>query len=188
MEKGKLLSLCSRERRHFFRARFACLSKVVVFGCKSIGTSKGYGERETSLATLEREGGTFSGFAMLASQKWWFLVAKVLAPVRGKERGKLLSLRSRERGALFQGSLCSPLKSGGFWLQKYWHRLGVWREGNFSHYAQERGGHFFRACFAHLSKVVVFGCKISGTSKGYGERKISLTTLEREGGTFSGLT
>merc|ERR1711946_118204 len=103
MEKGKLLSLCSRERRHFFRARFACLSKVVVFGCKSIGTSKGYGERETS-------------------QKRWFLVAKVLAPVRGMERGKLLSLRSRERGALFQGSLCSPLKSGGFWLQKYWHQ------------------------------------------------------------------
>ena len=30
------------------------------------------------------------------------------------ERGKLLSLCSRERGALFQGSLCSPLKSGGF--------------------------------------------------------------------------
>ena len=55
---------------------------MVVFGCKNSGTSKGYGERETSLATLEREGGTFSGLAMLASQKWWFLVAKVLAPVR----------------------------------------------------------------------------------------------------------
>ena len=67
------------------------------------------------------EGDTYSGLALLTSQKWWFLVAKVLAPVRGMERGKLLSLRSRERGALFQGSLCSPLKSDGFWLQKYWH-------------------------------------------------------------------
>ena len=29
------------------------------------------------------------------------LFAKVFAPVRGMEKGKLLSLRSRERGALF---------------------------------------------------------------------------------------
>ena len=56
----------------FFRARFARLSKVLVF------------------------------------------VANRGAPVRGMERGKLLSLRSRERETLFQGSLCSPLKSGGF--------------------------------------------------------------------------
>ena len=109
---------------------------MVVFGCKISGTSKGYGEREISLATLKSERGTFSGLALLASQKWWFLVAKTVAPVRG----------------------------------------------------MERGGHFFRACFACLSKVVVFGCKNSGTSKGYGEREISLATLEREGGTFSGLT
>ena len=27
---------------------------------------------------------------------------------------ELISLRSRERGVLIQGSLCSPLKSGGF--------------------------------------------------------------------------
>ena len=88
---------------------------MVVFGCKISGTSKGYGEREISLAMLERKGGTFSGLALLASQKWCFLVAKSVAPVRGMERGKFFSLRSRERG------------------------------------------HFFRACFAHLSKVVVFG-------------------------------
>ena len=98
---------------------------MVVFGCKISGTSKGYGEREISLATLKSERGTFSGLALLASQKWWFLVAKTVAPVRGMEKGKFLSLRSRERGALFQDSLCSPLKSGGFWLQKEWHRLGV---------------------------------------------------------------
>ena len=34
---------------------------------------------------------TFSGLALLASQKSWFLVAKMCAPVRGMERGKLLS-------------------------------------------------------------------------------------------------
>ena len=31
------------------------------FGCKIIGNSKGYGERETSLASLEREGALFQG-------------------------------------------------------------------------------------------------------------------------------
>ena len=36
------------------------------------------------------------------------------APVRGMYRGELLSLCSRERSALIQGSLSSPLKSGGF--------------------------------------------------------------------------
>ena len=89
---------------------------------KNVCTSKGYGERKTSLASLEKEGGTFSGLALLASQKWWFLVAKSVAPVRGMERGKFLSLHLRERGALFQGSLCLPLKSGGFWLQNQWHQ------------------------------------------------------------------
>ena len=92
MEKGKLLLLHSRERRHFFRACFARLSKVVVlfakvfapvrgmergkllslcwplksggFICKIIGNSKRYGERETSLTLLEREGGTFSVFSL----------------------------------------------------------------------------------------------------------------------------
>mgnify|MGYP007051346121 CR=1 len=40
---------------------------------KSWCTSKGYLERETSLASLEREGDAFSGLALLACQKWWFL-------------------------------------------------------------------------------------------------------------------
>ena len=97
---------------------------MVVFGCKKSGTSKGYGEREISLTPLKREGGTFSGLALLASQKWWFLVAKRVAPVRDVEKGKFLSLRLRERGPLFQGSL------------------------------------------SRLSKVVVFGCKKSGTGWG----------------------
>ena len=33
---------------------------------------------------------------------------------KGYVERELLSLRSRERGVLIQGSLCSPLKSGGF--------------------------------------------------------------------------
>ena len=36
-------------------------------------TGKGYVERVTFLASLEREGGTYSGLALLASQNWWFL-------------------------------------------------------------------------------------------------------------------
>ena len=132
---------------------------------------------------------------MLASQKWWFLVAKTVAPVRGMEKGKFLSLRSRERGALFQGSLCSPLKSGGFFGKNVCTSKGygeretslasLEREGALfqgllcsplksggffgksigtskgygkreTTHAHERGRHFFRARFAHLSKVVVF--------------------------------
>ena len=71
-----------------------------------------YVVRETSLASLNRERESlYSGLTMLTSQK--FLVAKVLASVRGIGKGKLLSLRVKERG------------------------------------------HFFRAHFACLSKVVV---------------------------------
>ena len=43
-----------------------------------------------------RERGHFSGLALLASQKWWFSVALLNAPLRGMYRGKLLSLRSIE--------------------------------------------------------------------------------------------
>ena len=97
MQRGKLLLLSSRKRESLYRAHFAHLSKVVVF-CGTFGcTSKGYVERETSLALLKREGvreGNFSCFAqergsqftgltMLASQKWWFSVALLGAPVRG---------------------------------------------------------------------------------------------------------
>ena len=78
--EGELLSLCLRERGALFRARFARLSKVVVF-CGTFGcTGEGYVERE------------------------------------------LLSLCSREGGVLIQGSLCTPLKSGGF----LWHLWVHW--------------------------------------------------------------
>ena len=115
----------------------------------------------------QERGNTFSGLALLASQKWWFLVAKSVAPVRGMERGDTfsgLALLASQKWWFLVAKTVAPVRG------------------------MERGGHFFRACFACLSKVVVFGCKNSGTSKGYGEREISLATLEREGGTFSGLT
>ena len=75
MKREKLLSLRSRERESLFRARYARLSKVVVFCGTFVCTSKGYIERETSLTSLKK------------------------------------------KGVAFQGSLCSPLKSGGF----LWH-------------------------------------------------------------------
>ena len=62
--------LCSPPKSGGFFGTFLC-------------TCKGYVERETSLALLEREGGIYSGLALLASQKWWFSVALLNAPVRG---------------------------------------------------------------------------------------------------------
>ena len=117
------------------------------FGC----TGKGHVERKTSLATLEREKGTYSGLPLLASQKLWFSVTLLgnfsryarkgggylfraryarLSKVvvfcgtfgctgKGYVEKELLLLRSRGRRVLIQGSLCSPLKSGGF-LWHFW--------------------------------------------------------------------
>ena len=67
--------------------------------------SKGYVERVISLPSLEREGSTFSGVTLLASQRWCFgtFVCTSMGYVE-----------SVERGILIQGSLCSPLKSGVF--------------------------------------------------------------------------
>ena len=56
---------------------------MVVFCGTFECTGKGYVERETSLALLKREGGHFTGLVLLASQKWWFSVALLGAPVRG---------------------------------------------------------------------------------------------------------
>ena len=71
-------------------------------------------------------------------------MALLCAPVRGIQRGKLLSLRLRERESLF------------------------------------------RACYARLSKVVVFCGTFVCTSKGYIERETSPTPLKKEGVTFQG--
>ena len=77
------------------------------FGC----TSKGYVERETSLA--RERGGLFRApFACLS--KVVVLVALFWCIGKGYVEGGLLLLRSREREVLIQGLLCSPLKSGGY--------------------------------------------------------------------------
>ena len=55
------LASLKRERELLFRAHYACLSKVMVFCGTFECTSKGYAERETSLALLERERVAFQG-------------------------------------------------------------------------------------------------------------------------------
>ena len=66
------------EREVVQNVKITCAASDINHKCiwsKSIVTSKGYRERETSLALLKREG-TFSGLALLASQKWWFWLQK----------------------------------------------------------------------------------------------------------------
>ena len=62
------------------------------------------------------------------------------------------------------------------------HRKGVCRKGTSLAWL-ERGGYLFRACFACLSKVVVFCGTFECTGKGYVERETSLALLEKEGDT-----
>ena len=68
----ELLLLRSRERRVLIQGLLCSPLKSGGFGGTFECTGKGYVERGTSLASLEREGGTYSGLALLASQKWWF--------------------------------------------------------------------------------------------------------------------
>ena len=144
-EGGRLLLLLSWERESHYRARFARLSKVVVF----CGTSKGYLERETSLTLPEREGVTFGctskGYAVMQWGKLILLCfrerellyrahfARLLKVVvfcvtfgctsKGYvERETSLATLERE-GVASQGSLCSSLNSGGFLLHFIVHRL-----------------------------------------------------------------
>ena len=67
---------------------------------------------------------------------------------------ELLLLCSRERGVLIQGLLRSPLKSGGFGGTFVCTGKGYVGRELLSLCSRERG-YLFRACFAHLSKVVV---------------------------------
>ena len=75
---------------------------------------------------------------------------------KGYVERELLSLRSRERGVLIQGLLCSPLKSGGFFGTFECTGKGYVERELLSPRSRERGGYLFRARFARLSKVVVF--------------------------------
>ena len=75
--------LSSRKRESFFRAHSDRLSKVVVF-CGTFGcTSKGYVERETSLATLERERESLFRACYARLSKVMVFCGTFVAPVRG---------------------------------------------------------------------------------------------------------
>ena len=82
--------------------------KSGIFLSHLCATVKGYVEREISLPSLEKERGTFSWLSKVV-----VFLALLGAPVRGIYNigRELLLLRSRERRALIQGSLCSP-----FWV------------------------------------------------------------------------
>ena len=95
--------LRSREREALFRAHFARLSKVVVFCGTFVCTSMGYVERGALLRAR---------FASL-SKVVVFCGTFVCTGKGYVERETSLALLKREGGS-FQGSLCSPLKSGGF--------------------------------------------------------------------------
>ena len=73
---------------------------------------------------------------------------------KGYVEGELLLLRSRDRGVLNQGLLCSPLKSGGFGGTFVCTGKGYGERELLSLCSRERG-YLFRARFARLSKVVV---------------------------------
>ena len=145
---------------------------------------KGYVEREIALPSLEKEGGTFQGLLCLPLKSGGFFGTFVCTGKGYVERGyfsglvcwplksggffgtfgctgkgyigrKLLLLRSRERRALIQGSLCSPLKSGGFFGTFECTGKGYVERENYLT-SLEREGVLYRACFAHLSKVLCF--------------------------------
>ena len=104
-------------------------------------TSKGYVERETSLASLERERVTFQGSLCSPLKSGGFLWQFCCTSKGYEERETSLASLERER-VTFQGLLCSPLKSGGFLWRFCVHQKGVYREGNFSRYAQKGGSRF----------------------------------------------
>ena len=93
--------LCSRERRALYRARFAHLSKVVVFLGTFECTNEGYLERGTSLTSLKREEGTFQGW-LCSPLKSGVFFGTFVCTGKGYVERELLSLRSRERGYLFR--------------------------------------------------------------------------------------
>ena len=75
-----------------------------------------YSEGNFSRFTRERES-RFTGLAMLASQKWWFSVAILNAPVRVYSKGNF-SHYARERESHFTG--LAMLAS-----QKWWFSVAI---------------------------------------------------------------
>ena len=84
------------------------------FGC----TSKGYAERETSLALLEREGSLFRACFTHLSKVLVFCGTFGCTSKGYAERETSLALLER-KGVTFQGSLCLPIKIAGF-LWHFW--------------------------------------------------------------------
>ena len=80
--------------------------------------------------------------------------------------------RSHWRPQKFKNKLTAAL-----FLRTNEKKHTVYRKGNLSPFAQERGCHFFRACYACLSKVLVFCGNFKWTSKGYVEREVSFSEL-----------
>ena len=105
--------LRSRERESLFRARYACLSKVVVFCGNFVAPVRGM-KRGKLLLLRSREGESLFRARYARLSKVVVFCGTFGCTSKGYEERET-SLASLEReGALFQGSLCSPLKSGGF--------------------------------------------------------------------------
>ena len=85
-----------------------------------------------------------------------------MSPGKGYE--ERVSLLERE-GDTFQGSLCSPLKSGVFFGTFGCTSKGYVVRELLSLRLRERE-YLFRACFAHLSKVVVFLALLNAPVRG----------------------
>ena len=137
---------------------------MVVFCGTFVCTGKGYVERGTSLALLEREGALFRAcFARLSK----VVVFCGTFGCTGKgyvERETSLASLEREGGTL-QGLLCSPLKSGGFGGTFVCTGKGYVGRELLLLCSRERG-YLFRACFARLSKVVVLVALLGALVRG----------------------
>ena len=90
---------------------------MLVLCGKFVCTSKGYGDRETSLARLEREGGAYFWARFAHLSKVLVFCGILRCTSKGYvERETSLPMLEKE-GVTFQGSLCSPIKSAGFLWQ-----------------------------------------------------------------------
>ena len=86
--------------------------------CNFLCTSKGYVERETSLALLERERVIFRAHYAHLSKVLVFCGTFGCTSKGYVERETSLASLKKE-GITFQGLLCSPIKSAGF-LWHFW--------------------------------------------------------------------
>ena len=159
---------------------------MVVFCGTFVCTGKGYVERETSLASLEREEALFRARFTCLSKVVVFCGTFVCTGKGYVERGTFLVSLKRE-GGTFQDFVYLPLKSGGFLWHFCVHRLGVCREGNFSCFARERERGYFSGLALLASQkwwfsVALLCAPVRGMVRG---KLLSLHSRER--GYFTGL-